>query len=238
MVFLVIFLLIGLWLFRQTLFPVLFGALIGVVLIVGAVKLLKLLRLRRARRRVQDDPVNPDAHYFMAWAYYARNIAGPTVQDRFRALASFRNAIQLDLGLDITRADTSVRKFIRNHGGGRRHEEFIVLLSYLAAIEYHFEEFERRNSDDIARDVLNRKYDILSSPVFDFDDRLEIVNRIVRDLALAYREHSTEPWLDSLAPNPGDPTYTARRTLGSLLDFHEELLRLLRSLIRALGRIG
>ncbi len=237
-VLLAVLLLIGLWLFRTTLFPILLGALFCAVSFIGVSKLVKSIRLRKARKKVQDDPVNPDAHLCLAWAYYSRNIAGPTVQDRLQALASFRNAVQLDLNLDIRRADTAIRKFIRLYAGGRRKEEFIVLLSYLAAIEYHFEEFERRHSSELANQILNRKYEILSSPVFDFDERLETVNRIVRDLALAYREQNSEPWLESLAPSPGDSTYTALRTLGILLDFHEDLLRLLRSLIRALGQIS
>jgi hypothetical protein len=237
-VLLAVLLLFGLWLFRTTLFPILLGALFAAFIFIAVSKLVKSVRLRKARQNVQDDPVNPDAHLRLSWAYYSRNIAGPSVQERLQALASFRNAIQLDLNLDIKRADTAIRKFIRLYAGGRRREEFIVLLSYLAAIEYHFEEFERRHSSELANEIVNRKYEILSSPVFDFDERLDIVNRIVRDLALAFREQNTEPWLDSLAPSPGDSTYTARRTLGILLDFHEELLRLLRSLIRALGQIS
>ena len=229
---------LSLWIFRQTLFPILLGLLFLLVILLCASKLFKALALKRMLRLVQADPVNPDVHFRLAWALFNRNVAGPSANDRLEALAAFRNAIQLDLCLDIGQPETAIRRFRRRSLRARRKEEFIVLLSYLAAIDFLFDEFERRGIEGIGGEIAARKRDLLATPVYELDDRLEFLGRIVRDLALAYREQNPEPWLESLPQKPADSTYTARKSLEALLEFHEELLRLMRELVRSLGRIG
>ncbi|MHC4662255.1 MAG: hypothetical protein ACYS8W_11255 [Planctomycetota bacterium] len=237
-ILIVLIILFVLWAFYQQLFQVLLTAVLFILTMLGIIKLVKWLRLKKARRFVQADPVNPEAHFRLAWAYYTQHVAGPSTRDRLEALSAYRNAIQLDLYLDIRKPDGSIRKLSRAYGRPRGKEEFIALLSYLAAIDYNFEEFERRNPEEIIRDFRGRRQDLLAMPLYELNDKAETLSRIVRDLALAYREQAPEPWLESLTPSPGDPTYTARRTLGILLDFHEEILNLLRDLIRTLDRIG
>jgi tetratricopeptide (TPR) repeat protein len=89
------------------------------------------LPLWRARREVAADPTNASAHYRLARALFSKE----RLSD---AIKVFRDAIQLDPDLEITRPRETAAALVARHG--RRDARFISVMCALASMDYLVEE--------------------------------------------------------------------------------------------------
>jgi len=91
----------------------------------------RTLPLWRARREVAADPTNASAHYRLARALFSKE----RLSD---AIKVFRDAIQLDPDLEITRPRETAAALVARHG--RRDARFISVMCALASMDYLVEE--------------------------------------------------------------------------------------------------
>lgn len=195
------------------------------------IKTYKKRRLIRAINAVERDPVNPDSYFDLARAYYFRSIFTRSRSDKLEAVKALRNAVQLDLDLDIRRPVHTTAALLGRYGYGSRTVHFIRIFTLYATVDYLFEEYERYGlpSEDIF---------LGKSRLFQFDRRQ--LQHIISSYELRLRElealrvdvQNSGFSGHSLDGAVGDVFATQKRQLDLLISFIKEVTSHLRKLYR------
>jgi hypothetical protein len=204
----------------------------AVVLAFLAVKIRKNWRLSRDLKRLEKDPVNPANHFHAARDYFYRGVLYRNRQNLHESLRSFRNAVQLDLELDIKKPAAVAAAMIRKYGSKSSTIKFVRLMSLYATIDFLFEEYERLglSSEDL---FLGR------TKFLQFDPRL-IANMIsayemrLKELEMYRFQTTNDPYISAAIDmfGPQDVFAARKRQVDLLISFHQEMLTHMRRLYR------
>ena len=212
--------------------PFILALIVGVAAVALAVLCThKRFRLRRDLRKLEKDPVNPDLHFLVARDWYMHSLFLRSRHDKLESLRAFRNAVQLDLNLDIRKPGGVIAAFVSRHGSGRAVVRFTRVMALYATIDFLFEEYERRGLP--AGDLFLGRNKLLQ-----FDPRRLRYLISAYELRLAeleaYSYHVEKDILVSgdYTAMAGDVFAARRRQVDMLISFHREMLEPLRRLYR------
>jgi hypothetical protein len=229
-------LLLGAW-FGLVIFfvtsPRLILILLGSMLIMMLlVKFFKGRRLRRDLKLLERDPANPERHFAVARDHYFRNLFVSSRRDKLAAMRTFRNAVQLDLNLDIRKTSRIVSLMTSRYSLKPRMVRFVRIIARYAAVDFLFDEYERMGLP--AEDLFLGR-----SRIMQFDRRQ--LAHIIAAYEIRLREIEAfrfgsrhEPFMpDSFEGlDPFDVHAVRRRQIDLLASFHHEVLGHLRRLYR------